>query len=58
MTRWEYKSLEITGKMFWGLPPSAETVQTQLNKLGAEGWELVAMFQAKWSVIATLKRSR
>lgn len=37
--RWTYQVIEIKPKLLSGL--DAETLQNELNRLGAQGWELV-----------------
>ncbi|GAB6197388.1 DUF4177 domain-containing protein [Lysobacter xanthus] len=43
-TRWNYKVVELSFKMFGG--KFVERVQAELDKLGAQGWELVSVVQA------------
>ena len=42
--RWQHKVVEIPIKLFGG--SLAERMQAELDKLGALGWELVAVSQA------------
>lgn len=41
--RWQYKVVEVSYKMFGG--KLSERAQAELDKLGAQGWELVAVVQ-------------
>ncbi|MET0356151.1 MAG: DUF4177 domain-containing protein [Cellvibrio sp.] len=55
--RWEYKTIKVK-RNFWGCI-DAEELQTQLNELGRDGWELVTMNQSQsMSPVAVLKRSK
>lgn len=42
--RWIYKVVDIGYRMFGG--KTAERAQAELDKLGAQGWELVAVTQS------------
>jgi hypothetical protein len=46
MTRWEYKVLKLKTEsgFFSGTDFNSEALESELNQLGAEGWELVAVF--------------
>lgn len=44
-TRWSYKVVELQQKMFGG-DNLTERAQQELDKLGAQGWELVSVVQA------------
>jgi len=46
-TRWQYKVVELPYQMFGG--KLAERAQTELDKLGAQGWELVSVVQAHYA---------
>lgn len=43
-TRWQYKVVELGLKLFAG--KLGERAQAELDKLGAQGWELVSAVQA------------
>lgn len=43
-TRWQYKVVEIPMKLFGG--GMTERAQAELDKLGAQGWELVSTAQS------------
>lgn len=49
--RWSYKVIEVKTKLFAG--SLGERSQQELDKLGAQGWELVSVVQA--SPIDTLR---
>jgi hypothetical protein len=53
--RFAYQVVEIKGG-FWGLKP--QRLQDELNRLGAQGWELVSVLQSNplHSVRLFLKR--
>lgn len=42
--RWQHKVVEFDFKLFGG--KFTERAQAELDKLGAQGWELVAVLQA------------
>lgn len=42
--RWSYKVVEIPFKLFAG--KLTDRVQAELDRLGAQGWELVSVVQA------------
>jgi Domain of unknown function (DUF4177) len=50
-TRWSCKVVEVTVKLFAGT--LAERAQLELDKYGAQGWELVSVVQA--SPVDTLR---
>lgn len=63
--RWEYKTIQYNRRNFFGgaLKIDAAEFNDQLNRLGAEGWELVSIAPniAGWQaqgVIAVFKRAR
>lgn len=41
--RFEYKSIEVKPKSMWTVKIDLEELEKQLNCLGMEGWELVAV---------------
>ncbi|MGN7724705.1 DUF4177 domain-containing protein [Luteimonas sp. 22616] len=45
--RWQYKVVELPYQMFGG--KLAERAQSELDKLGAQGWELVSAVQAHYA---------
>jgi hypothetical protein len=55
--------LEVSGRLSrWikpnGQPSGISTAEEQLNQFGAQGWELVAIFEdAEGSLIASLKKT-
>lgn len=55
-TQWEYKTLTIDQKM-WGSYKS-EDFDTQLGRLGMQGWELVNTIAAGFSFLMFFKRPR
>ena len=61
---WEYKIFKLGVGGFFGGAMDHEDLETQLNHWGAQGWELVTIFDtnsgqgASRSVIVTLKRPR
>lgn len=65
MQKWQYKSVEIdVSRGLFGGDFSAENLQTYLNTLGEEGWELISIVDlnagrgGSSSIIVTLKRPR
>ena len=42
--RWSYKVVEVPFKLFSG--KAVDRAQAELDKLGAQGWELVSVMQA------------
>ena len=65
MERWEYKSIKMETTGVMGGVVDTETLDAQLNALGAEGWNLISVFDtnmavngASREVVAVLKRSR
>lgn len=42
--RWNYKVVELPFKMFAG--KVADRIQAELDRYGAQGWELVSVVQA------------
>lgn len=45
--RWQYKVVELPYQMFGG--KLAERAQSELDKRGAQGWELVSAVQAHYA---------
>lgn len=43
--RWIYKVVDVSYKLFGG--KVAERAQAELDKLGAQGWELVSVTQSQ-----------
>lgn len=65
MTHWEYKTLEFEAKGFWvGGIVDTDLLNDELNKVGADGWELVSMVNtnqyqgASRKIIAVFKRKK
>ncbi|MDF2593558.1 MAG: hypothetical protein K0S75_3024 [Clostridia bacterium] len=62
MERWEYQTIKMQTKGFTGGILETQSFDTELNKLGAEGWELVSCFGTNQSygqtreVVAVFKR--
>jgi len=57
--RWEYKIFNFSKRSFWGCVINAEELQSQLNELGRDGWELVNTTQNPMSgILVVLKRSK
>ena len=62
---WEYKTIKFNSKGFLGGVVDIPTFGAALNDLGAQGWELVSVFDtntidddATQEIVATLKRRR
>jgi hypothetical protein len=63
---WEYRSLKFQAKGFFvGGRVDIAQLDTELNQLGAQGWELVSVFDSNMAIhgatreiVATLKRRR
>jgi len=65
MTKWEYFTLKLATKgWFVGGELDVDKLDTHLNDLGAEGWEVVAAFDtnqfkgASRDIVVILKRPR
>ena len=64
MQNWEYKTIKMNTEGFLGGILDIAKLDTSLNQLGAEGWELVAAFDTNQSygqtreAIAIFKRPR
>jgi hypothetical protein len=43
-SRWQYKVVELPNKIFGG--KLTERLQAELDRFGAQGWELVSVVQA------------
>lgn len=62
MERWEYRSIKVLSKGFLGGILEIQEFDTELNRMGSEGWELVSCFDTNQSegatreVIAVFKR--
>lgn len=41
-TRWEYLTVEIDIRGFWGPKPNYGEIAAAFNEYGAQGWELVS----------------
>ena len=41
MANYEYKVIELKPGGFWGNKLEPETIETQLNRMAVQGWELV-----------------
>ena len=62
MERWEYKTLQFPVKGFMGGILELDKFDLELNRMGNEGWELVACFDTNYGqgasrfVLAVMKR--
>jgi hypothetical protein len=62
MDRWEYRTIKVMTKGFAGGILEIQSFDSELNKMGAEGWELISCFDTNQSygqtreVIAVFKR--
>jgi len=61
MKRFEYKTLKIEPKGFWGTTLDAEEIDKILNELGRQGWEMITMQDlavggSSWTFHYTFKR--
>ncbi len=62
MERWQYQTVQFETEGFMGGILDLHEFQTELNRLGADGWELVTCFDTNMSqgqsryVIAVFKR--
>lgn len=43
MKKYEYKVIKTTEEGFWDPRVDEKNVETEMNKLGAEGWELTSV---------------
>lgn len=64
MDRWEYKTIKMETTGMMGGVVETETLDAHLNALGAEGWNLVSVFDTNMAVngatrevVAVFKRS-
>jgi hypothetical protein len=55
-TRWEYKTLRIKTKIFGDYDPTE--IDVELDRLGAQGWELVGSATVGVSFLMFFKRPR
>ena len=61
---WEYTTVMLAATGFLGGNVDGDALTGKLNELGAQGWELVAMFDTNMAhgrtneVVAVLKRPR
>ncbi len=64
MKKFEYKTIQVHDKGFWETKIDYTGLTEHLNKLGAEGWELVTSLDINWNqggtkeVVLLLKRER
>jgi hypothetical protein len=61
MKRFEYKTVKIEPKGFWGTKLDENEIDKILNELGRQGWELVSMQDlaisgSSWTFHYTFKR--
>lgn len=62
--KWEYKTIKISAKGLLGGKFDETEFDRMMNELGAQGWELVAVFDtnqghgATRDVVAVFKRTR
>lgn len=63
MEKWEYRTIKVMTKGFAGGILEIQNFDTELNKMGYEGWELVSCFDTNQSygqtreVVAVFKRT-
>ncbi len=62
MKRFEYKTVKIEPKGFWGTKLDPEEIDKILNEYGQQGWELVSMQDlaaqgTSWTFHYTFKRA-
>ena len=64
MKKFEYETLKIDAKGFWGGKIDDDNFKQKLNEMGQNGWELVGMTasnlaygQTRW-IICTFKREK
>jgi hypothetical protein len=64
MERWEYKTIKMEAKGFMGGVVDTDKFDAMLNELGAQGWNLVSVFDtnlaangASREIVAVFKRS-
>ena len=61
--KWEYKTVKFDVAGWWAPNVDPHKLDAELNRLGAEGWELVSAFDTNWShgasrdVVAIFKRA-
>ena len=55
-TRWEHKTLRIKTKIFGDYDPAE--IDVELDRLGAQGWELVGSATVGVSFLMIFKRPR
>lgn len=41
--RWKYKVVDVRQSRWFATRPTAEDMQTELDRLGSQGWELVSV---------------
>lgn len=64
MTRWEYQTVQLNVEGFFRPHVDEDSVDHQLDQLGAQGWELVTAFDLNRGhgrsveIVAMLKRPR
>jgi hypothetical protein len=64
MNEWEYKVITLRTEGFWGGKVDITELETVMNNLGRDGWELTAAFDTNESygrtrdVVALFKRPR
>lgn len=62
MEKWEYRTIKVQTKGFSGGILEIQNFDTELNRMGVEGWELISCFDTNQSygqtreVIAVFKR--
>ena len=62
MDRWEYKSIKVNTKGFFGGILEQQDFDNEINIMGSQGWELVSCFDtnethgATKEVVAVFKR--
>lgn len=64
LEKWEYMTIKIETKGFLGGKLDTQELDSQLNRLGEQGWELVSSFSTNKAygesrdVVAILKRRK
>jgi hypothetical protein len=62
MTKWEYQTLKVEPGGWFGGKVDTDDLRAEMNRMGAEGWELVSAFDtasgqgASREVVAIFKR--
>lgn len=54
--QWEYRSINVSAEGFFGLKVDLEGFTARFNELGAQGWELVNVFDTNLGASGTTDR--